>query len=320
MSLSYNQYQSIIREYDSRRSNALRTRDEHLEKIRSEIPEYSELEDRAAEIALAYGKRLILEPETSLSEMDRELADISRTRLELLAKHGYSADYINPQYTCPDCQDTGYINNVKCHCFKQAEIKLLYGQSNIHDYFKKKNFSHLRYDFLEGEDLDHFRRAVSVCRDFADDFDAGARNLILYGTIGTGKSFLSGCVAYELLQSGHSVIYYSSPDLFNKLSDSTFNKASTQTDDNLENIYDCDLLVIDDLGTEIAGQFVNSSLFTCLNERQLRGRSTIISTNLMLDELHQRYSDRVFSRILGNFEMLKLTGPDLRRKYKDINK
>jgi len=136
---------------------------------------------------------------------------------------------------------------------------------------------------------------------------------MFYGKVGTGKSFLSGCISHELLKRGHSVIYFSASDLFSLMADNAFHRSS-RPEDSLDNkdIYECDLLVIDDLGTELTNQFVGSSLFTCLNERHIRRKSTIVSTNLSLQELHERYSDRVFSRAVGNFEIIKLTGNDIR--------
>lgn len=308
-----------MRSYDARKSEAYRIRQQHLEEIRETIPEYSDLEDEAAGIALDYGRKLLADPDTSISDMDLALADITRAKEKLLREHGYDLSYIEPAFTCPDCQDTGYIKNSKCHCFKQREIELTYGQSNIHDFFKTENFSNLRTDFYEGDDLEHFLKASELSHSFVDNFDTNYQNLMFYGKVGTGKSFLSGCIAYDLLENGHSVIYFSATDLFKVLSDSAFHRnGSNDIDDDIcSEIYDCDLLVIDDLGTEIGGQFVNSSLFTCLNERQLRRKPIIISTNLSLAEIHERYSDRVFSRIVGSFTIIKLTGPDLRIKNKD---
>lgn len=318
MSLSLSQYQSIMRAYDARRAEAHRIQQEHLDRVRTMIPEFSELEDEAAEIALDYAKKMLYTPDISLKEMDVALSAITAKKHSLLRQHNLDSAYIEPPYICPDCKDTGYIDNQKCHCFKQAEIKILYNQSNIHEFFKTKNFEHLREDIYEGEDLERFRRALSISKAYVHNFDTAPHNLMFFGTVGTGKSFLSGCIAYELLLSGHSVIYFSSSDLFSMLSDEAFHRNSAVSKDkNGNDIYECDLLIIDDLGTEIGSQFVNSSLFTCLNERQLRHKSTIISTNLLLSELQERYSDRVFSRISGSFEIIKLTGPDLRIAQKD---
>ena len=134
-----------------------------------------------------------------------------------------------------------------------------------------------------------------------------------YGTVGIGKSFLSGCVAQELIEKGYSCFYYSAIELFAQISKETFH--TSQKDDLynlLDYLYNCDLLIIDDLGTENTNSFVSSQLFSIINERSLRKRSTIISTNLSLQELRERYSDRVFSRIVTSFNIVHLSGNDIR--------
>lgn len=313
MGLTNNQYKSIMHMYDRNRAEALRIQNEHLEEVRNAIPEYSQLEDDASHLAVAYGLRILEEPDLTLEDMDSQLQALTICKQSLLRAHGYSTDYVEPAYTCQDCQDTGYINNQKCHCFKQIQIELLYQQSNIKEFLRTENFSKLRTDLQSGEDNEHFMAAVAASKKFIESFDQECTNLIFYGTVGTGKSFLSSCIAAELLNAGHSVIYFSATDLFTTMSNYTFRRSELD-EDSVDNndLYDCDLLVIDDLGTELTNQFVCSSLFTCMNERHLRGRSTIISTNLSLSELHERYSDRVFSRAMGNFTLLKLTGPDVR--------
>ena len=145
------------------------------------------------------------------------------------------------------------------------------------------------------------------------DFNSDYENLFFYGTVGTGKSFLSICTAGELLKEGHSVLYFSSSSLFDTISSCIFrqdNKAEYHSF--LEDLYGCEVLVIDDLGTEMTNNFVAAQLFSLLNERDLRRRATIISTNLSLPELRDRYSDRIFSRITSSYTILKLTGPDIR--------
>ena len=139
------------------------------------------------------------------------------------------------------------------------------------------------------------------------------QNLLFYGTVGTGKSFLSNCIASALIEKGHSVIYFSAGDLFAKISEYAFRKNGRDSDSNpYEDIYNCDLLVLDDLGTELTNSFVVSQLFTCLNERHLRRKSTVISTNLPMEDLRDRYSDRIFSRIVSNYDICKLSGQDVR--------
>ena len=233
---------------------------------------------------------------------------------------GFPADYLEPIYDCKDCKDTGYVDGHKCHCFRQAEISLLYEQSNISRMLEKENFSTLSYEYYQGEDLIRFQNAVEECKKFTQNFRLDYRNLFFYGTVGTGKSFLSGCIAKELLEAGNSVIYFSAAGLFEALSQLSFDYKNK---DELHGIYDglyqCDLLIIDDLGTELTNNFVTSQFFSCLNERHMRRKSTIISTNLSLEELRNRYSDRIFSRITSNYTICKLSGTDV-RMYKRLKK
>ena len=193
------------------------------------------------------------------------------------------------------------------------EISLLYAQSHIQELIERENFSVLSYEYYQGEDLRRFEAAVGISRRFIREFGEACRNLFFYGTVGTGKSFLSGCIARELLQRGCSVLYFSAAGLFDTLARYTFDgRLKDSLQDFCEDLYGCDLLIVDDLGTEITNSFVTSALFSCLNERHLRGRSTLISTNISLEELRDRYSDRIFSRISSGFTLCKLTGPDIR--------
>jgi DNA replication protein DnaC len=176
-----------------------------------------------------------------------------------------------------------------------------------------ENFSTLSYDYYQGEDLERFKGAVKISKDFIEKFKQDYHNILFYGTVGTGKSFLSGCIASELLKDGVSVIYFSAAGLFESLARYTFDtKEKEALSAFYQDLYNCELLIIDDLGTEITNTFVASQLFSCLNERNLRSRSTIISTNLSLEEMRDRYSDRVFSRITSSYTICKLTGKDIR--------
>ena len=321
MPLTRSQYEKIINGYDARRTEALAKRDMRLAKIREKIPEYAALEDESTEYAASFARRYIENPSLDLGELDNMLHDLLKKREALLIEHGYDPDYLSISYTCPDCQDTGYIDGRKCHCFIKREIDLLYNRSNIREMLKTENFANLREDIFGAEDLSHFRDAVSVCRKFIDHFDSEYSNLMLYGTVGTGKSFLSCCIAKELIDSGHSVIYLSAADFFKLYGDMMFRRRADNEEELLhdDDIFTSHLLVPDDLGTELSNQYTCSALFDFLNTRHTAGRSTIVNTNLSLQELHDRYSDRVFSRMTGYYTMIKLTGSDLRLKLRSIS-
>ena len=277
------------------------------------LPKYRELEDETASLSVAQGKKLLFGDETALEKLRKSLADLKEQKEQLLTEAGLSADYLEPIFSCPDCRDTGYIDREKCHCLRQAEISLLYEQSGLQEILANNNFSLLSYEYHSGEDLLHFEKAVENCKNFIKNFDSDYHNLFFYGTVGTGKSFLSCCVAKELMDQGCSVIYFGATGLFDLLSDAAFHTKNRDERQNAyADLYRCDLLIIDDLGTELTNQFTASQLFSLLNERHLGKKSTLISTNFTLAQLRDRYSDRIFSRITSNFDVCRLAGEDIR--------
>ena len=318
MALTNSQYEAIIKEYERTRDYNRQLLETRRQQVYRSVPGYLELEESVSGMAAAAAKLMLEGDDAAQKTLKARLSELSQKRARLLSDAGFSSNYLEPIYTCPDCQDTGYVSaenglREKCHCFRQQELSLRYAQSNIQDMIRRENFSTLSYEYYQGEDLQHFKAAVTLSKDFTENFKEGYRNLFFYGTVGTGKSFLSGCIACELLQAGFSVIYFSASGLFDRLARYAFDSKSREAlQDFYEDLYQCDLLIIDDLGTEVTNSFVTSQLFACLNERGLRRKSTIISTNLSLEELRDRYSDRIFSRITSNFSLCKLTGPDIR--------
>ncbi len=319
MSLTNTQYDIILRGYENKQLNARHELERRTKYVYEHIPAYRELEDTIATLSVSQGKKYLEGNERAIEELKAELARLSARKAQLLKDAGLPADYLKPSYTCPDCRDTGYIDGQKCHCFKQTMITLLYEQSNIREMLQNENFDALSYEYYEGEHLSHFRNAVTTCRNFIKNFNSDYHNLFFYGTVGTGKSFLSNCVAKELIESGHSVIYFSSSGLFDLLSKYSFDLKNREDQIEQHNdLYQCDLLIIDDLGTELTNQFVTSQLFSLLNGRHMGKKATVISTNLSLEELRNRYSDRIFSRITSHYEICKLTGPDIRMYKKRL--
>jgi len=320
VALSNSQYEAIIKRYGKTRDSNRYVLEARREEIYSSVAGYRELADSVSTLSVACARRMLDGDEAALKDLHEKLAGIAARQKELLAAAGYPPDYLEPVYTCPDCRDTGYVSlpdaeglKEKCHCFRQQEISVLYEQSNIQNLIQKENFSTLSSKYYQGEHLQHFNAAVDFSRKFVQNFKQDYHNLFFYGTVGTGKSFLSGCIANELLKQGCSVIYFSASGLFDTLARYAFDaKLKEEQHDFCEDIYGCDLLIIDDLGTEVTNNFVSSQLFVCLNERNLRRKATIISTNVTLEEFRDRYSDRIFSRITSSFTLRKLTGPDIR--------
>lgn len=319
MPLNNQQFDSILRTYEEKQLHNRHILEKRQAEIYMRIPQYRELDNSVSHISVVQGKKLLAGDEHALDELKVQIKELSQQKQNVLLAAGYPGDYLSNIYCCPDCKDTGYINNQKCHCFKEKIINILYSQSNIRENLKNENFNNLSYEYYEGEQLTLFQKAVVLCKDFIKNFNSDYHNLFFYGTVGTGKSFLSCCIAKELIESGQAVIYFSAASLFELLSQQTFHSTDKSALIGLYNdLYGCDLLIIDDLGTELTTSFVSSQLFSCLNERNLRQKSTIISTNLSLEGIRDRYSDRIFSRITSNYHLLKLVGPDIRMHKKRL--
>ncbi|MCM1106060.1 MAG: ATP-binding protein [Blautia sp.] len=320
MALTNAQYDEIMRDYNERQLANRRVADSRRQSAYEKYPRLREIDDAVARCSVENAKLLLAGDAGALSALRDTLAALRAERQNLLAAGGYPADYLEPVYTCPDCKDTGYIDGQKCHCFQQAIINTIYVQSNIPAILEKENFASFSYEYYSDTDINPTtklsslataKNAVEACHDFIDHFEEKPRNLLFYGDTGVGKTFLSNCVAREILDRGRSVIYFTSFQLFDILSKGVFEKDADAIAAH-QNIFDCELLVIDDLGTELSNNFTVSQLFLCVNERILRGRSTIISTNLGLGQLTERYSERTFSRIMDNYVLIKLFTTDIR--------
>lgn len=325
MGLKPSQYQAIMRDYEQRqlRNHDILTR--HYKEVYTKLPEFKSLDDSISILAVQYGKKLLNGDEKAVDSLKKELAILRSSKNKLLKSGGFPEDYLDTVYDCEDCQDTGYIDNKKCHCFKKAIIGILYEQSNLNQILKKENFSTFSLDYYSENYIDSktgrsskqvIQDALLVCHQFADSFGSEFQNLFLYGDVGVGKTFLTNCIAKELMDREFSVLYFSSSKFFSILAKNAFDKKDIDAQNMYEYIFSCDLLIIDDLGTEFTNTFVASQFFTCINERLLSRRSTIISTNLSLDTLADLYTERSFSRITSNYTMLKLIGDDIRIKKK----
>ena len=317
MSLTREQYDEIMRGYMKKQSRRHQLSLARRDEVYARIPEYRKLSEQVSEIAVGYLHSRLGDKRNDNSAapifVRSELSGIAEKKRQLLISHGFPEDYLTVSPECPLCGDTGFIDGQKCRCFKQKEIEILYSSSHLKELVREHNFDILTENYYHGEDLKRFRIASAACRRMAAEFDSVYRNLYLYGTVGTGKSFLSVCIAKELLETGHPVLYFSAAALFDKLSMYSFDaRTKEELRSFTADLYECDLLIIDDLGTELTNQFISAQLFTCLNERHLNRKSTVISTNLSLAEMQARYSDRVFSRITNDYELYKLTGSDIR--------
>ncbi len=324
MPLKNDKYNQILRDYDSRRFKNKHALDKRIEEAYALIPELKTLEEEIISLSARSGRMALRGDESALLELKDKSAALKDCQTRLLAEHGLPADYLEMQYHCNKCKDTGYIGNDKCSCFKQAISDLMYSDSNIRSILATENFSKFSFRYYSDDYIDetiglspltNMQKVVAGCKSFIRHFDKKRDNLLLLGNTGVGKTFLANCIARELLDKGHTVIYLTSFRLFDILEKYKFGKDEDSTYEaanQFEYILDCDLLIIDDLGTELNNAFTNSQLYLIINERLLRHKSTVISTNLSLNNINTSYGERIFSRIVSSYQVHRIVGEDIR--------
>ncbi len=237
---------------------------------------------------------------------------------ENLVQAHFAPGYLNENPACPHCSDSGYIGSTMCRCLQQ--LCMQEQQKELGTAFRGgESFENFRLDYYSTAIIPRVKasarsvmeRNLNYCRDYASHFATGAGNLLLYGSTGLGKTHLALAIGSAVGLQGYSVCYETAISLFDKLQKARFtpNEDTVAQADRLEN---CDLLIIDDLGTEMPGQFVTAALYGLLNQRLLSGKPMIITTNLAVEETSARYSPQIASRLYGEFKRLTFLGTDIR--------
>ena len=322
MSLTNSQYDAVMRIYSSIQIKNKHLLDERFNEVYIACPELKQIEHSIINLSIENAPLIIQGSSDALSAYKKHLNSLIDKRNEFLQSLGYPSDYLEGIYDCPICKDTGFVDKNQCSCFKNKVIDMFYMQSNLKNILNNENFSNFSFEWYDKNNIDdatgltpynNMQKVVSICHHFIDSFDCEFNNLLLYGDTGIGKTFLSNCIAREVLDSSHSVIYLTAIELFDAFASHDFAHDKFNGENSMNDyILDCDLLIIDDLGTELSNSFTNSKLFYCINERILKHKSTIISTNLSIRDLASNYSERIFSRISNSYSALKLHGRDIR--------
>lgn len=328
MGINRSQFKKILNNIDQRRLRNQQLHYDRKDKVYKQLSGLKVIDERIASLSSGATRKIIENPtrrDEIMTTLQSEIRGLSAQKEALLIDHGYSADYLKPIFNCKDCQDTGFIEGERCHCLQDELMTFAYGQSNLGHVLDLENFNTFSLDYyssdptIEGKKTpqDMASRNYRICHDFAVKFGQSYSNLLLHGQAGLGKTFLCNSIAKEVLDQGHSVIYLTAFHLFRLISDYRFrNEDDLISYDDIQAIYDCDLLIIDDLGTENSNSFTTSELFSLINSRLLDEKPVVISTNLSPNTLGTQYTDRIVSRIIGNYLSLGFIGTDIRLKKK----
>lgn len=323
--MGYNEetVKQILREYDLMRTKAENKRDKYVDGIYKRFPRLLQIRDEINRLGLDNAKKIMAEPEKS-AEYNKIFNDglkkLTDEKNGILKANNIPADFENPRYACPLCKDTGYVGNEKCGCFKKKLIERAYHDSNLTNSKEDQTFENFDLGFYsdekkdsEASDREIMAEILSDCKKFCENFDIPASNLLMTGVPGLGKTFLSNCIANEILNKGRTVHYTRATALFSSYEDYRFGRKRNIEFD-YDKTYNSDLLIIDDLGTENLTKTGLSFLFDLMNERIDRGKKMIINTNLNMNEMSKTYTSRITSRIYESFKILHFRGEDIRIK------
>lgn len=319
--MGYNRdnYRRVREEYEHKYRRAREAADARRAEVELAIPEVAALDDRMRGVGLRIMKAAMEggDYETRLAELRQENEALRRERAVALAAHGYPADYTEVKYECPLCGDTGYVDCVMCRCMKNRLAEAALESSGMIHLLRTQSFDNFSLEYYQNDPaaLRRMEQILAIMRSYADGFEAGqSGNLVLFGGTGLGKTHLSSAVARVVIERGYDVYYNSAVGMLSDFEFQRFgNGVGEDSGQGTDRYFDSDLLIIDDLGSEIINQFTTSVLYNVINTRLNRRQSTIISTNLSMEKFQAQYWDRITSRVLGEYRALPFLGTDVRR-------
>lgn len=327
---------SLLREYERKRMQSELDLEKRKSDLYKAIPELQQIEDELNRCSIQSAKDILLNSSNNLSTLNAKIEELKKQRKQILSNNHLQETYLKPFYECTLCNDSGYITienqrTEMCNCLKQKLLNSSYNKSNMSkldkenfNTFNENRFSDQVNSSIYKQNISPRKNILEIknkCIEFIDNFDnPNYKNLLFTGNTGLGKTFMTNCIAKEILNKGYSVLYQTAPVLLETLIDNKFNKYKNSEQDMFyKSVLEVDLLIIDDLGTEYLNGMKLSELFTILNTRLLNLNSkctkTIISTNLTINEIFKKYEERIFSRIGGYYDIYYFFGEDLRFKH-----
>lgn len=317
-------YKNIRAEYETKALEAQKDADMRRAEVYAEIPAVKVLDERLG----AFGLRIMQaalkggDTQSAIAELRTENEKILASRAELLRTHGFPADYTEPHYACDKCKDSGYVGIQMCDCMRMRLIEAGMESSGLSALMRTQSFENFSLEYYKKnpEELARMERSYKAIRAYAEGFSMERGkpmppSMLFLGGTGLGKTHLSTSIARKVIERGYDVFYNSAVGMISDFEFRRFGNSLAPTEgDNTERYTECDLLIIDDLGTEVVNQFTLSCLYHVINTRLNLQKPTIISTNLSSSDLRKAYSDRILSRLMGEYLVIPFYGTDIRRQ------
>lgn len=306
-----------------RRQHALRASEYTLEQLYRDIPRLREIDQELMTIGASVAKCILKPAEGDVAALKERSLKLQAEEEQILSDAGISPSVLEPHFQCEKCHDTGYIelNNktVVCDCFYQLMADIASEQLNSELSLEKFTFENFKLEYYSSEPdenghtpFNRMSKIYNYCRAYADTFSVHSKSILMRGATGLGKTHLSLAIANGVIRKGFSVIYVTAPEILSRLEREHFTHQYAQQEDTFQSLLKCDLLIVDDLGTEFVTPFTVSCIYNLLNSRLLSGKPMIISTNLKPSELITTYSQRFVSRLRGAYDTLEFIGKDNR--------
>jgi len=308
---------------EQRRGQAERTLHQRKQAVYGKIPALAALEREIAESGAAVVNAIGAGQDAGeyLALLEKQNLAAQTEQVRLLQSNGYAPDYLEPRFACAECRDSGFTRGIRCACFTQLLRTLAYQELSMDTPLERCSFDSFRLDYYAPEPDPATgvapRKAMdgvlSYCRQYAAHFGPGAKSLLFTGPTGLGKTHLSLAIAGAVLEQGYTVIYGSAQNLLGRLQRERFARFGEQSDETERGLLECDLLILDDLGAEHSTEFTRSCIYNIVNTRMMASKPVIVSTNYSTAQLNGEYGERVTSRVLGNYTVLRFFGSDVRQ-------
>ena len=310
-------YKKIDDEYSQKYLVARERADVRAQEVRRAISEIAKIDRELSLTGLEVFSASLSGGDTAskIAEIRAKNEALQAKRAELLVANGYPADYSDVKYDCTKCGDTGFVDNKMCSCMKEALTLAGIESSGFANLIKEQRFDNFSLDYYKknATHYDMMGKNLEFLKEYAKNFDAkNSQSILMMGGTGLGKTHLSSAVAYEVIEKGNDVFYTGAIDLFSQFEIQRFKSYNNEPNELIERYFESDLLIIDDLGTEMINQFSVSTLYNLLNDRLSRKKPTIVSTNLSQDDIKKKYTDRITSRMFGEYKIVFFAGTDVR--------
>ncbi len=312
MSYSRENYRRAKQILTQRRNAAIAESKRRLDELHGAHPDIASIDSALAKTGMSLVEQICAGPDgikQRIAQVRTENERLQADREDMLKYYGYPPDYTDVKYTCPLCGDTGYNGTEPCTCMKRLLSRLSLESSGLARLADKMSFDNFSLSFYTGADLENARKIYIFCKDYASRFTTSSDSLLLVGATGLGKTHLSTSIAVAVIDKGYDVFYSGAANIFSALEAEKFGRVPAFP---TAVIFDCELLIIDDLGIENPGNLSANFLYNIVNTRLSSGLPTIINTNLQTEEIRRRYSDRISSRLMGEYTLLPLSGKDIR--------